>query len=82
MMWRFFSLATAATASATPEFDRSVIMSTPPASNHSRAFAAPTSALFVWSAKITSIGLPSCLPPKSSTAIFTASTAPLPDESA
>jgi hypothetical protein len=40
------------------------------------------SALFWWSAETTSIGMPSTVPPKSSTAILAAVTAPRPVMSA
>src|SRR5258706_3530593 len=77
----FFSAATLTAASAVEEVTRSAIMSTLSVSIHSRTLVDAMSALFWWSAEITSIGLPSTLPPKSSTAILTASTAPLPDRS-
>ena len=46
----FFSAATLAMASAVPELVPPISMSTPCVSNHSRALAAATSALFWWSA--------------------------------
>src|SRR6185437_751540 len=49
---------------------------------HCRAMLAPTSGLFWWSAKMTSIGRPSTLPPKSSTAMRAAWTEPMPERSA
>ena len=77
----FFSLASCITASAMPDDGTSVMMSTPE-SYHCRAMLVAMSGLFCPSAETTSIGLPSTLPPKSSIAIFTASTEPCPPISA
>ena len=66
----FLSLAICATLSAMPELIRLAIMSTLSASYHSRALEAATSGLFWWSAMMSSIGLPSTLPPKSSIAML------------
>ncbi len=81
MAMRDLSLASETTASATAEFVRSVIMSTPWRSIHSRARLDAMSGLFWWSPCTTSIGLPSTLPPKSSTAMRTAVTEPAPERS-
>ncbi|KAF1056390.1 MAG: hypothetical protein GAK34_00316 [Delftia tsuruhatensis] len=70
------------TAMATAVLLLSTIRSTPSRSNQVRAWVAPTSALFWWSAQTTSIFLPSTWPPKSATAIFAASTEPRPAVSA
>src|SRR5260221_5383498 len=70
------------TAMATAVLLMSTIRSTPSRSNQVRAWVAPTSALFWWSAQTTSIFLPSTWPPKSATAIFAASTEPRPAVSA
>ena len=78
---RFFSAATGMTAMAVPLFTMSTAMSTWFSSNHLRAVFEAMSALFWWSAETTSMGLPATLPPKSSTAIFTASTEPAPERS-
>src|SRR6516164_8331746 len=65
-------------ASPVAELPRSVIMSTLSLSNQFRAIFTATSALLALSATTTSIGLPSTWPPKSATAIRTASAAPGP----
>ena len=78
---RFICRVRSCTASAMAELGTSRIRSTLSFSYHRRAVAADVH-LFWWSAEITSIGLPSTVPPKSSTAIFTASTPYLPDRSA
>src|SRR6186713_14361 len=70
------------TASATPELGTSTITSTPSESIHLLAICEPTSALFWWSAKITSTVRPLALAPKSSIAIFAAVTEPCPPRSA
>ncbi len=70
------------TASAVDEVTRSVIMSTLSTSYHWRAIVEATSGLFWWSPDRISIGMPLTLPPKSATAMRTASTAPLPARSA
>jgi len=57
--WRTISF----TASATAEFGRSTIRSTPSWSSHLRAMTDPTSGLFWWSAKTTSTFFPAALPP-------------------
>ena len=54
----FFSRAMPCTASATAELVRSAMAVTPSRSNHSRALAAPTSALFWLSADTSSIFMP------------------------
>src|SRR5690554_1330782 len=54
----FFSLAMPCTARATAELVKSAIAVTPSRSNHSRALAAPTSALFWLSADTTWISMP------------------------
>src|SRR5690606_24099631 len=54
----FFSRAMFCTARATAELVRSAIAVTPSRSNHSRARAAPTSALFWLSAETRSIDMP------------------------
>ena len=78
----FFSLATPAMARPQAEFTPSTIMSTPSRSHHSRAMLAAMSALFWWSAEMTSTckALPPPMP-ISSSACFTAATAPGPDTS-
>src|SRR5258706_15258478 len=70
MNGRFFSLATLAIARLAPELVPPISMSTPCWSNHSRALAAATSALFWWSATITSTFLPLTAPPRSAMAIL------------
>ena len=69
------------TASVTAELLVSKMTSTCCDPNHSRALAEPMSALFWWSAETISIGAPRTLPPKSSTAIFTATSEPSPEKS-
>ena len=54
----FFSRPMPETASATAEFDRSMIRSTPSRSNHWRAVPAAMSALFWWSAETISTRAP------------------------
>ena len=75
-------MATCSAASAGAVAATSASMSTFRVSNHSRALAAVRSALFWWSATISSIGLPSTLPPKSAIAMLAAITAPGPTMSA
>jgi hypothetical protein len=78
----FLSLATFIAARAVDVVTMSVITSTLSRSNHSRALLEAMSPLFWWSAATTSManaGLSLAL--KSSTAIFTASTAPAPARS-
>ena len=70
------------TASATAEYGVSTITSTLSDSYHWRAMFAPTSALFWWSAKMTSTFIPFAVAPKSSTAIRAATTEPWPVRSA
>ncbi len=77
-----FCLATSSTASAGAETATSMIASTFPVSNHSRALLEAMSALFWWSAVNSSIFLPSTWPPKSSMAIWMAATLPGPVMSA
>ena len=74
----FFSRDRPWTASATDEVVNSMIASTPSRSYHCRAMPEAMSGLFWWSAARISIGTPSTLPPKSSTAIRAASTEPWP----
>lgn len=81
MVTRFFWRAISITASAVDAVGKSVIMSTLPWSNHSRARLAATSGLFWWSAATTSTGLPSTLLPISSAAMRAATTEPLPARS-
>ena len=77
----FFSAATAAIARLVAELVPPMITSTFCWSNHSRARAEATSALFWWSADSTSIFLPLTLPPKSSIAMRIASRPALPSMS-
>jgi hypothetical protein len=77
----FFSRTMSPTASATAEFGRSTIMSTPSTSSQRRAMPAPTSGLFWWSAETTSTFRFDCLA-KSSIAICAAMTEPGPWKSA
>src|SRR3954464_12740151 len=82
MVTRFFSLAIGITARAAEVVTRSVIMSTPSRSNHSRALLEATSPLFWWSADRTSTEKGFLFAAwKSSTAIFAAMTAPGPARS-
>src|SRR5450755_4300314 len=74
----FFSLAMVCTASPTAETGTSTIRSTCSVSYQRRAMPAPISGLSWWSPTITVIGLPSTVPPKSSTAICAAVTEPCP----
>ena len=74
----FFSLAMFCTARPTAETGTSTIRSTCSVSYQRRAIALPMSGLSWWSPTITLIGLPSTLPPKSSTAICAAVTEPWP----
>ena len=69
----FFSFDSSCTASATDDVVNSVIMSTFSVSYQRRAMAPARSGLFWWSAVTISIFWPSTLPPKSSTAIWAAS---------
>jgi len=82
MYTRFFSDATLAVARAVPELVPPKIIVRPWVSIHSRALEAAMSALFWWSALISSMGMPSTLPPKSSMAIWMASAPFLPSTSA
>src|SRR6187402_1270220 len=66
----FFSSATLAMARLVPELVPPISTSRPCVSNHSRALAAATSALFWWSATSTSTFLPATAPPRSATAIL------------
>ena len=75
---RPFSFASAWTPKATAELPRSVIMSTPSTSYQRRASVLATSGLLWWSAATISIGLPSTVAPKSSTASRAAVTLPVP----
>jgi hypothetical protein len=75
---RFVCSASFTTPRAIAECGMPMIMSTCTCSYQRRAIPTPTSTLFCMSAKITSIGLPSTDPPKSATAIRTASTSPGP----
>src|SRR6266853_1752803 len=59
----FFCRTISFTASATAEFGISTIRSTPSWSSHLRATTDPTSGLFWWSAKTTSILRPAALAP-------------------
>ena len=70
-----------AIAMAAAVFAPAMSMLRPRWSLHSRAFVAPISALFWWSAKSSTIFRPSTLPPKSAIAIFVASTPPTPPSS-
>ena len=70
------------TASSTEEVGMSAITSTPSSSIQRVTMAEPTSGLFWWSPAMISMGRPSTLPPKSSTAIFAAMTEPGPAMSA
>ena len=76
-----FSLATSRTASAATEPLMSKMASTSCVSYHLRAVAEAMSALFWWSAETSSTGLPLMGLPKSSMAIFAASTEPEPARS-
>ena len=78
----FFSFTTPATARATEEVGTSTITSTPSTSIHCRAMVEPTSGLFWWSAKTTSMVASPIFPPESSAAIFAAATEPAPARSA
>ena len=78
----FFSWESPCTARATEEVVSSMIVSTCSVSYHSRAMFEAMSGLFWWSAETISIGASSTLPPKSSAAIFAASTEPVPPKSA
>ena len=78
----FLSFTTCATASATEEVGTSTITSTPSTSIHWRTMLEPTSGLFWWSAKITSMLASPIFPPISSAAIFAAVTEPCPARSA
>ena len=75
---RCFSFATSCTASATGVTGRSVMASTPPLSNQSRASAEATSGLFSLSPNLMRTGSPSTTPPKSATAMRAASSDPRP----
>lgn len=70
----FFSLTRLLTASATPEFGVSVIMSTFSTSIHCRAILTPMSGLFWWSPESRSIFQPLAWSPGSAIAIFAATT--------
>jgi hypothetical protein len=74
----FFSFATPDVASEDEEAAAPRITSTCSVSYQRPAMATATSALFCTSAWITSIFLPRTVPPKSSTAICVATTAPGP----
>ncbi len=78
----FFSLDRPWTASATEEVVSSMIASTLSRSYHCRAMPEAMSGLFWWSAETSSIGAPSTVPPKSSTAILAASIEERPPNSA
>src|SRR5437868_8138310 len=78
----FLSRVRSFTANATDEVGTSTTTSTPLVSYHSRTMLDPTSGLFWWSPEMTSTGMPATVPPISSTAIWAASTEPLPDRSA
>ncbi len=71
-------VATAPISYRTDELPPSTMTSTCSVSIHLRTIATPTSGLFWLSAETTTIGLPSTVPPKSSTAICAATTAPRP----
>ena len=75
---RSFSRARVCTGSATEVVPTSKMAATP-LSYQPRAMAAPTSGLFRWSPCSTSIGRPSTLPPKSSTAIVMEAMVPKPE---
>lgn len=75
---RFFSRASACTASATEELVRSVIISTASVSNQVRAIDTPRSGLFWWSAPMISMRRPFTVGPKAATAIFAAAMDPGP----
>jgi hypothetical protein len=76
-VWRVISC----TAMATDEVGTSTTATTFCESIQVRASVEPTSGLFWWSPTITSTVSPSSLPPKSSTAICAATTAPWPARS-
>ena len=78
----FFCAATWLTASATPEFGTSMIMSTLSTSNHWLAMLVPTSGLFWWSPLIISTFTFGWSLVKSATAILAAATEPGPPMSA
>jgi hypothetical protein len=82
MAMRLRSAASCSTASATEELSKPMAISTRSASNQRRAIAAPMSALFWWSATAISTGLPSTVPPASSTAMRAAIAEPGPPRSA
>ena len=77
MATRLRSRARWVTARATAVLGRPTMRSTP-SSNQRRAMASATSGLFCWSADTTATGWPATLPPKSSTAIWAATTDPKP----
>src|SRR5256714_2568338 len=78
----FFSCATLAIARLVPELVPPISTSTPCWSNHSRALAAATSALFWWSATSTSTFLPATALPMSAIAMRMASAPAGPSMSA